>query len=113
MAAQIWRMLLGSVSRHRDIPSLDYYFLGALGDLVRVPGGTCSHRPIVRCGPTTFAANDRLVIIRYLTNKELIWIRAQNFEHIYYVIDDMLPLADECHELPAAYRSRLSRFAHE
>jgi len=113
MAAKIWRRFFGDVRAERDIPSLDYYFLGALHDLVRAPDDTWPERPIVRCGPTTFVVNDRLVIIRYLSRKEWIWIRSRRFKQVYYVVDDMLPIAEQCLELPTAYRAKLTRFVRE
>jgi hypothetical protein len=110
---QTWRKLFLGAGRRTDIPSLDYYFLGALHDLVDVPNSPRPDRPIVRCGPTTFFVNDRLVIIRYLSRRELTWIRARRFKQVYYVLDDMLPLAERCYELPVAYRKKLARFARE
>ena len=111
--AATWRKLFGSFASYRDIPTVDYYFLGALGDLVRGSKETVSDRPILRCGPTTFVVGRRLVIVRYLSPKELTWIRRQAFEQVYYVIDDMLPIAEHCSELPASYRSRLARFTRD
>ena len=111
--AATWRKLFGSFASYQDIPTVDYYFLGALRDLVRAPNDTVSDRPILRCGPTTFVVGRRLVIVRYLSPKELTWIRRQAFEQVYYVIDDMLPIAEHCSELPASYRSRLARFTRD
>src|SRR5262245_59285603 len=90
MGSQTWMKLFGGSAPHHDIPSIDYYFLGALRDLVSGSSAPSPDRPIVRCGPTTFRVNDRLVIVRYLSQKELFWIRAHGFSQIYYVIDDML-----------------------
>ena len=111
--AATWRKLFGSFANYQDIPTVDYYFLGALRDLVRAPNDTGSDRPILRCGPTTFVVGRRLVIVRYVSPKELTWIRRQAFEQVYYVIDDMLPIAEHCHDLPLAYRTRLARFARD
>jgi glycosyltransferase involved in cell wall biosynthesis len=68
-------------------------------------------RPIVRLGPHTFAHGRRAVIFRYITADELDELRALGPERVYYLIDDMLPLAHACLELPAAYRRRLAHFA--
>ena len=111
--AAIWRKLFGSFASYQDIPTVDYYFLGALRDLVREPNDTGSNRPILRCGPTTFVVGRRLVIVRYLSRKELLWINQRAFEQVYYIIDDMLPIAEHCHELPSVYRTRLAQFARD
>jgi hypothetical protein len=95
------------------IPTVDYYFLGAMRDLVHAGNGEGGTRPITRLGPHTFAHGRRLVIIRYLTAEERSIVGSQPWERVYYVIDDMLPVAGACPELPADYRARLARFAAE
>lgn len=105
-----WQSLFTPRPGHA-IPTVDYYFLGAMSDLVRTGNGEASARPIVRLGPHTFAHGRRLVIVRYLTADELSNVRCRPWERVYYVIDDMLPVAGAAAELPADYRARLARFA--
>jgi len=99
--------------RGSDIPTVDYYFLGAMRDLVGTPDDGNAARPIVRRGPFTFTTRDRLVIVRYITAEELRWIDKHRSEQVFYVLDDMLPMAEHCSELPADYRARLASFARE
>lgn len=89
--------------------TIDYYFRAALHDLITQH--PYPERPIRRLGPYTFACNRRLVIIRYLTQAERDVIKAQNWLHIYYVVDDILPAIAASTDLPADYRRRLDRFA--
>jgi hypothetical protein len=96
-----------------DIPTVDYYFLGAMRNFVRTGNADSAAQPIIRLGPHTFAHDRRLVIIRYLTAGELAAVRSRAWERVYYVIDDMLPVAGTCVDLPADYRARLARFAAE
>ncbi len=70
-------------------------------------------RPIVRLGPHTFVHARRVVIVRYVTPAELGHVRAARPERVYYLVDDMLPIASACEELPADYRRRLARFARD
>jgi hypothetical protein len=107
-----FRSLLKPRADH-TIPTVDYYFLGAMNDLVRAGNGNSDARPIIRLGPHTFAHGRRLVIIRYLTADELATVRNRTWERVYYVIDDMLPVAGDCEELPVGYRTRLACFAAE
>lgn len=95
------------------IPTLDYYFIKAMGFLVANGANPEPSRPIVRLGPYTFVHARRAVIFRYATFDELALIRALRPERVCYLIDDMLPLAHACPELPADYRRRLARFARE
>ena len=53
----------------------------------------------------------RAIIFRYVTSDELDRVHALRPERVYYVIDDMLPVADACSDLPEDYRHRLARFA--
>jgi hypothetical protein len=78
----------------------------------RVAGGATPEpgRPIVRLGPHTFAHGRRAVIFRYITPDEVDRLRALDLEVVYYLVDDMLPLAHACLELPAVYRRRLAQF---
>jgi glycosyltransferase involved in cell wall biosynthesis len=52
------------------------------------------------------------VIVRYVDEDESELIEQEEWTKVYYVLDDMLPIAEGCLELPAAYRQRLARFAH-
>jgi hypothetical protein len=108
-----WLQNLLTLRADQNIPTVDYYFLGAMRDLVQTGSGVTAAKPIIRLGPHTFAHSRRLVIIRYLTAGELTAVRSRTWERIYYVIDDMLPVAGSCAELPADYRARLVRFAAE
>ncbi|MGQ0672797.1 MAG: hypothetical protein ACT4N2_07970 [Hyphomicrobium sp.] len=103
-----WLGTLLGRRRSGPIPTADYYFLGALGDLVDETGA--GHRPIVQLGPHTFACQDRLVVIRYATDAELAAIERRRWREVFYVIDDVLPIAAKCLELPEDYRLRLARF---
>lgn len=102
---QLVARLLGA---RPELATVDYYFLSGLGRQVALPGGG---GPIVRQGPHTFEANDRLVVIRYATASELALIAGRRWQRVHYVIDDMLPIAGTCPELPDAYRQRLATFA--
>ncbi len=95
------------------IPTLDYYFIKAMGLFIASGANPEPSRPIVRLGPYTFVHLRRAVIFRYVTPNELDLIRASNPERVYYLIDDMLPLAHACRELPADYRERLVKFTRE
>jgi hypothetical protein len=113
MIGMRWLQVLLAPRAEPDIPTVDYYFLGAMRELVRTGHGEAAARPVIRLGPHTFAHDRRLVIIRYLTAAELSAVRSRTWERVYYVIDDMLPVAAACAELPADYRARLARFAAE
>ncbi len=95
------------------IPTVDYYFAGALSSLVASNGNPEPGRPIARLGPHTVACGRRVVIFRYITRSELTCLRALGPERVYYLIDDMLPVAHACRELPADYRRRLMRFTRD
>lgn len=95
------------------IPTVDYYFLRALGGLVAGGATPEPGRPIVRLGQHTFVHGRRAVIFRYVTPEELGSVRALGPEHVHYLVDDMLPLAHACEELPADYRLRLARFTRD
>ena len=92
------------------IPTVDYYFLGALSDLVAPSGRPDAGRPIARTGPHTFVRGDRAVVVRYVTDEEVAMLGRRSWERVFYVVDDMLPLASACEELPEDYRRRLGRF---
>ncbi|MFM9846964.1 MAG: glycosyltransferase [Hyphomicrobiaceae bacterium] len=92
-----------------SLPTADYYFLRALAPHV-ASGRAEPGRPIARTGPYTFVHGRRVVIVRYVTPAELDHIRALHPERVYYILDDMLPIAHACEELPADYRRRLARF---
>jgi glycosyltransferase involved in cell wall biosynthesis len=91
-------------------PTIDYYFLSALSSLVASGRTPEPGRPIVRLGQHTFAHGRLAVIFRYVTPEELERLRGLDPEVVYYLVDDMLPLAHACLELPAAYRRRLAHF---
>lgn len=94
-------------------PTIDYYFLGALSSLVASGGTPEPGRPIVRLGQHTFTHGRRAAVFRYATPDELDRLRALDPERVYYLVDDMLPLAHACPELPAVYRRRLMRFTRD
>jgi hypothetical protein len=91
-----------------ELPTVDYYVLAGLADLVGRPG---SAAPIVRLGPHAFAAGRHLLLVRYAEAEELALLAPGRFARVTYLVDDMLPIAAACGELPAAYRARLARFA--
>lgn len=95
------------------IPTIDYYFTAGMGSLIARGITPEPSRPIVRLGPSTLACGRRAIIFRYVSIEELESVRALCPERIYYLIDDMLPLAHACPELPADYRHRLARFARD
>lgn len=97
-------------SSYVDIPTVHFYFLGALADLVREDRTDDQCQCIHRTGPFTFVTNNHLVIIRYLSDQELSWVGKRHWQRIFYVIDDMLPIVHQCEELPVDYRTRLSHF---
>ena len=95
-----------------EIPTADYYFRAALGDLIEHPGESAAYpRPIRRLAATLYEADGHLVVIRTFGEEVLSLIAARPRHRLHYVIDDMLPVAAECLELPADYRGRLARFA--
>ncbi len=87
----------------------DYYFRGALGDLIASEGSPGS-RPIRALGPHTYACGRDVVIIRYITRAELARISGTRWRRIFYLVDDLLPAASACSGLPRDYRMRLTRF---
>ncbi|MDX2158659.1 MAG: hypothetical protein SFW09_19330 [Hyphomicrobiaceae bacterium] len=91
----------------RDIPTADIYFRYAVGDLIGADG------PIRQLGPYTYAAGDALVIIRYATPDEIADVRRRKPRIVYYVIDDIIPLAREARDLPRAYARKLSSFSSD
>jgi glycosyltransferase involved in cell wall biosynthesis len=97
----------------QTIPTVDYYFMAALSSLVAGHGRPEPGRPIARLGPHTLAHRSRVVIFRYTTRSELARLRELGPERVYYLIDDMLPLARACRELPVDYRRRLVRFTRD
>lgn len=109
-----WRKVLGRAvgasDRPPPLPTADYYFLGGIDDLVAAGSQPSAARPVARLGPNSWAHGDRLVIIRYLTAEEAEAVEARRWRSVHYVVDDLLPAAAASDELPAHYRSRLSRF---
>src|SRR5687768_6337176 len=91
-------------------PTVDYYFMAAAAPQVASGATPEPSRPIVRLGPYTFAHARRAVVFRYITPDELGRLRALDLERVYYLVDDLLPLAHACLELPAVYRRRLAQF---
>ncbi len=87
----------------------DFYFLGALADLVD-PGEGASGRPIRRLGPHTYACGQHLVIIRYITPAERDRISERRWRRVFYLVDDLLPFAAASLDLPPDYRKRLAHF---
>jgi hypothetical protein len=94
-------------------PTVDYYFMAAAAPQVASGATPEPSRPIVRLGPYTFAHARRAVVFRYITPDELGRLRALDLERVYYLVDDMLPLAHACLELPAVYRCRLAQFTRD
>ncbi len=103
-----WNALAISLGLKGELPTADYYVLAGLGHLVATP---FKRRPITRRGPHTFEVNDRLIVVRYADRDELALIAGRSWRSVHYVIDDMLPIAGDCAELPDAYRQRLRGFA--
>lgn len=94
------------------IPSVDYYFRAALTDLISPPGAAPSARkPIRQLSATLYEADGHLVVIRYVDEEALAYITSKPRRPVHYVIDDMLPIAAECLELPDDYRTRLAGYA--
>jgi hypothetical protein len=92
-----------------EIPTVEFYFVAGLCDLIgAAEDGT--EKPIVRLGPHTFARGAHLVVVRYANADELTLLR-RPWRSVHYVLDDMLPVARACRELPADYRARLGSFA--
>ena len=87
--------------------------MAAMAPLVASGSTPEPSRPIVRLGQYTFAHGCRAVVFRYITPDELGRLRALDLERVYYLVDDMLPLAHACLELPAVYRRRLARFTRD
>src|SRR5512134_269299 len=94
-----------------DIPTVEFYFLAGLRGLVGLADDG-AEKPIVRLGPHTFARGAHLVVVRYANAEELALLR-RPWRSAHYVLDDMLPIARECRELPADYRARLGSFADD
>lgn len=97
---------------YRNIPTVDLYFRVPLHGLISERRFDAA-RPIRRLGPHCFAANGRVVIIRYMTGAELKAIRRLGPEQCIYLIDDDLTALDENSFLPGAYRDRLKCFSQE
>lgn len=100
---------LGSLTdwlfRHPHFPTLDYYLLGAFPRAL--PAG------LSRIGPHSIATRDMVILVRYATLEELRLVRDRRPARFCYVIDDMIPLAKHCPELPESYRRRLATFAED
>ena len=108
-----WLKSLAIKRKTPDIPTVDYYFLGAMETHVSPDENCGAERPMARLGPHTFAHAGTLVIIRYATPDELVKIEAGSWTRVFYVIDDMLPIAAQCDELPETYRAKLADFARD
>lgn len=93
-----------------DLPTIDYYLTAGIGDLV---GRAGSGKPVERVGPHSFRAHDRLILVRYASDDELQLLGSVRWTSVHYLVDDMLPIAQSCSELPAEYRARLGHFARE
>ncbi|MDX2266434.1 MAG: hypothetical protein NW215_15850 [Hyphomicrobiales bacterium] len=85
-----------------DNATIDYYLAGAFR----------ADAALRRVGPNTFQLGDRLIVVRYITERELRAARASRWRGVNYVVDDVLPAAAACADLPADYRARLAAFAH-
>lgn len=88
----------------------DFYFLNAIGDLVAPLGSRAPAKPIEQIGPNSFAAGNRLVVIRYVTERELRLIGSRSWDRIDYIIDDLIMSAAISMDLPEDYRARLRSF---
>lgn len=93
------------------LPTGDYYFQSALDDLIARPGEARVDRPIRQLAATLYETDGHLIIVRYVDDETLDLIAARPRHRLHYIIDDMLPVAGACLELPDAYRTRLARFA--
>lgn len=99
--------------KYKNTPTLDIYFREPLKNLIFERGMWPSSYPIRRLGPNSFIANNRLVIIRYITGKELRKLKSLHWERCYYLIDDDFNIITNDKSIPADYRQRLLRFSNE
>lgn len=97
----------------KNIPTLDIYFRGPLKQIISDHVFATSKRPVRRLGPYSFFANGRVVIIRYITRRELRKIHSLKPARCYYLIDDDLQAVAHDQTLPEYYRKKLMLFARE
>lgn len=93
-----------------NIPTVDIYFNEPLKAYISEWTTRSSKRPIHRLGPYSYYANNKVVIIRYVTDKELRKIHSLQPKQCYYFIDDNLFATAEDLTLPDDYRARLATF---
>jgi len=104
---------------YKTIPTVDLYFKLAMDDLIlrrrlgrfeRIVYGGSEAAFIRRLGPFSFYGNGVVVILRYITPKELKIIKNLPAKKTVYVIDDNLFALQGDASLPIDYREKLLRF---
>lgn len=108
--AQVAKLLLAvtAADDQPHTPTADYYFIAAMGHLL---GDRRDGAPITPFGRHCYVCGDHLVIARYAEAAQLKAAEQRPWASVAYIIDDMIPKAGICAELPAEYRDRLARFA--
>ncbi|WP_114008012.1 hypothetical protein [Cohaesibacter intestini] len=94
---------------YKTIPTHDLYFRHPLRDLI-TEGRLEGRRPIRRIGDNCFEAKGRLVILRYLSDRDARLIASRQWQRCYYVIDDDFAALDQDRSIPEDYRQRMLRF---
>lgn len=96
---------------YKNNPTTDIYFAIPLHDLIKSPLAVKSNCPISRIGPNCFLANNRAVVIRYITEKELQTLHRLKVDKLFYIIDDDFQFLQDDNSLPEDYRRRLLNFS--
>lgn len=99
--------------RHKNNPTIDIYFRAPLRSFISEGLIANSRLPIRRIGPNCFLANNKVVVIRYVTETELKKIQHLKPERLFYVVDDDFHGLTEDNSLPSDYRKKLAEFASQ
>ena len=92
-------------------PTVDLYVRNALSPWIQRCAG--DRRPIRVIGPTVFACDRRVVIVKNAPDRDLARLRSLRPEAVYYLLDDLLLRGDDDQGLPADYAARCRAFASE
>ena len=98
---------------YKNNPTIDIYFASPMRRYINNKSNPFSARPIRRIGPNSFLANNKIVVIRYITRKELADIKRHQPSEIFFVVDDDFSTITTDTSLPADYRAKLEIFSQD